>query len=791
MKRKNVQGISATLIAVCCLTCISLSAQTESQLSEYDSAMATLEDFNRIQREAGMPEMADPSLQEWILSENQKRILSEESLLPREKIEEKKQRMREWLNLGIYQEIIPSAGFSKAKTKKRARFENRVVQRALLKQQEMKTAREWAKQMGIRESAVLSDGSAIGLSGIRNGALQFNVTHNSGAADTSSVDELWPSGSSGLNLTGINTIVGMWDAYDAQTNHVEFMSGGQSRVYDMDGVSSLTFHWHPTSVAGTLAAIGIGYGGNSRGMAYQTYVAAYDWNNDLAEMAVAYANGLRTSNHSYGNQAGWGEISVSGGTYYAYGHYLTVTLSAGKYPCWYGGDLGIKESYYFGFYGQDVADTDDVVYNNPYTLPVWSAGNDRDDNSISTTTQGYFRFFSDRGYYVFVYNDVGLRHTLPFADFTPDSSYDTITDHAIAKNVMTVGAINKIPGGYNGVSSIEVAPFSSYGPTDDGRIKPDIVAAGVNLTTPAWYSDQISSTTNYYNVSGTSSSAPVVTGTVGLINELRDRLHPNAPFLSSTLKTLITHTADEAESVGPDYKTGWGLLNAEKAAWLVQDDYDAGEKQFIKEVVLNSGDYIEFPVTATGGEPLKVSIGWTDPAGAPPIDQLDPTDLMLINDLDLRIIDSSENTYLPWIMTPSSPATAATTGDNYIDNTEQVLVSNPTAQETYTVRITHKNNLVDDVGNISDQAVSIILTGIVPESREGSWIEEFVADDTSELIGWSSVVGQNYLVQSTTDLTETWSDVSMEISASKTNTVWEESAPAATATRFYRLIETN
>ncbi|MDA3831907.1 MAG: hypothetical protein PF495_00765, partial [Spirochaetales bacterium] len=165
--------------------------------------------------------------------------------------------------------------------------------------------------------------------------------------------------------------------------------------------------------------------------------------------------------------------------------------------------------------------------------------------------------------------------------------------------------------------------------------------------------------------------------------------------------------------------------------------------------------------------------------------------LMLVNDLDLRIIDSSETTYSPWVLNPASPATAATTGDNYRDNTEQVVVSNPTAQGTYTVRITHKNNLVDDEGNISDQAVSIILSGIVPESREGSRIEEFVADDTSELIGWPSVVGQNYIVQSTTDLTEIWSDVSLEISASKTNTVWEESAPAATATRFYRLIETN
>jgi len=254
----------------------------------------------------------------------------------------------------------------------------------------------------------------------------------------------------------------------------------------------------------------------------------------------------------------------------------------------------------------------------------------------------------------------------------------------------------------------------------------------------------------------------------------------------------MTHTTDEAETIGPDYKTGWGLLNTQRAAELVQDDSDEGGKQFIKETVLNNGDYIEFPVTALGGEALKISIGWTDPAGTPPPLGVDPTDLMLVNDLDLRVIDSSGATNFPWIVNPVSPASAATTGDNFRDNTEQAVISNPTAQEIYTVRITHKGNLVDDTGGVSEQTVAIILSGIVPEPRAQTRIEEFVASSASELVGWPSVVGQNYKVQATTNLVDTvWSDSSAEISATKTNTVWEETAPSSASARFYRLIETN
>ena len=789
--------LAGSIILMC--VCMSSLAQTPEQLEAYKASIKSQEHFNKVQRETGMPEMEVPTLKEWIESAeaaNKPSLMSTRSITQRESIDEKMSRMRKWSNAGIRKETSTKRKVADIHESRRERLSARSVQRADAHRQEMIEAREWAHRNHVKERALLPDGRVIGLVGIRDGIPQYNITYNTGAADTVAVDELWPNGNTGLDLTGANVIVGVWDGGDVQTNHLEFiLPGNQSRIIDQDGESDMPISEHPTAVAGTMAATGVSFSGAPKGMSYQSTVWAYDWKNDISEkMNPAYANGLKVSNHSYGLQTGWGEIPLLAGTYSnAVGG--TITLVAGNYDCWWGDLAGSQiESYKFGLYTSDTASTDELVYGNPHSLPIWAAGNDRDDLPRETG-EPFITWYNGVMYYF------DSAQNYPPADAYADSGYDTVSDHGIAKNVLTVGAVNKIVGGYDGTSSVEVAPFSCYGPTDDGRIKPDVVAAGVDLTSPIWHPDY-PNINGYYTLStgdndepsyatGTSFASPVVTGAAGLIIGLREQLKPNKPFLSSTLKALIAHTADEAETVGPDYMTGWGLLNAEQAALLVQDDSDEEGKQFIKEVVLNSGDYIEFPVIAMGNEPLKVSIGWTDPAGTPVIN-IDPTDLMLVNDLDLRIINSAGTTNFPWVLNPVSPSSSATTGDNYRDNAEQVVISSPSVQETYTVRITHKGDLVDDTGSVAEQAVSIILSGIEPEVREETKIVELVVSSASELLEWPTVVGQNYQVQTKMNLMDqTWIDFSSEISATKTNTTWESDSAPSSTTRFYRLIETN
>ena len=106
--------------------------------------------------------------------------------------------------------------------------------------------------------------------------------------------------------------------------------------------------------------------------------------------------------------------------------------------------------------------------------------------------------------------------------------------------------------------------YSSWGPTDDGRIKPDLVANGYSL-----YSSYSSGTASYAYSSGTSMAAPNATGTAQLLLSLYTSMKPGEYMRASTLKGLLIHTADDLGTAGPDYKFGWGLVNAKAAADLI------------------------------------------------------------------------------------------------------------------------------------------------------------------------------------------------------------------------------
>lgn len=155
--------------------------------------------------------------------------------------------MRQWLNKGVRSADDQLSSIADVEMKRLERLWAKSAQLLEAHQAEMEEARAWAKQHGFAESARLPDGGVMGLVGIRNGIPKYNVTYNAGAADTISVDEVWPSGSTGLDIAGSNTLLGIWDGGDVLTNHYEFTSGGAtSRAVDQDGTSSLPVDPHPT-----------------------------------------------------------------------------------------------------------------------------------------------------------------------------------------------------------------------------------------------------------------------------------------------------------------------------------------------------------------------------------------------------------------------------------------------------------------------------------------------------------------------------------------------------------------
>jgi len=166
---------------------------------------------------------------------------------------------------------------------------------------------------------------------------------------------------------------------------------------------------------------------------------------------------------------------------------------------------------------------------------------------------------------------------------------------------------------------------------------------------------------------------------------------------------LAIHTAKEAGSFpGPDYNFGWGLLDVQSAAnVLLRED---GKNTFIQEERLENGQTYSMDILSQANQKITVTICWTDPEGTPVAPSLDPTNLMLVNDLDVRIVDESGNEQFPWILNPGSPSSKATAGDNFRDNVEKIEFSNPGAKK-YTVKVRHKGSLVNNA-----QDFSIIVT---------------------------------------------------------------------------------
>jgi subtilisin family serine protease len=417
-------------------------------------------------------------------------------------------------------------------------------------------------------------------------------------------------------------------------------------VTQIDGAS--TNSNHSTHVAGTMIATGVQ--ANAKGMAYQARLNAYDWNNDQSEMASAALNGLRVSNHSYGYYIGW-----------SYN-----LFQDGRWVWWGDTTVSNVEDYFFGFYSWHAQAWDTIARNVPNYLIIQSAGNDRLEGPSSQPVQ----------HWVVINGNWVLRTVTRNLDGGP-SGYDCVSHGAVAKNVLTVGAVNDIPGGYTQPSDVVMSGFSAWGPTDDGRIKPDLVANGTSL-----YSSIAASSTSYGTYSGTSMAAPNVSGSLGLLLQYHKSLYGNNPMRGSTLKALVIHTGDEAgANTGPDYVFGWGLMNTLKAANLMQLNYQRGGSH-VYERVLNQGQVVEIPTHATGSEPLRATICWTDPAATPPAPSLDPTTLMLANDLDLRIVSQGGTTYFLYILDPNNPSAAASTGDNVLVTVDQHLEGGSTSVDS-------------------------------------------------------------------------------------------------------------
>lgn len=370
--------------------------------------------------------------------------------------------------------------------------------------------------------------------------------------------------------------------------------------------------------------------------------------------------------------------------------------------------------WYFGSYIKVSQDWDNIMYNAPYYLMVTAAGNaqkKRDNDS-------------------------------PIYGKTADG-FDLLLGFNTSKNGIVVAAADTEINRNGDVVNANVSTYSSLGPIDDGRIKPDLAGSGTGI-----YTANSSSNTSYMNSTGTSIAAPGITGSLLLLQQYHEKMYDGF-MKASTLKGLALHTADDVNAPGPDYTMGWGVMNTKRAAETITNkDFSS----IISEETLEEGETFTMTVTASQIETMTASISWTDAAGEY-VNRgiLNDTKAALTNDLDIRITNNG-NIYFPWKLDPKRASSPASKGDNKVDPFERIDLENASGE--YTITVSHKGTLKN-----GKQDFTIILTGIevtgcstnTPES-----IQMTEAGDSVISLEWGPIKDAIFEVQYKTENQEDW-----------------------------------
>lgn len=292
-----------------------------------------------------------------------------------------------------------------------------------------------------------------------------------------------------------------------------------------------------------------------------------------------------------------------------------------------------------------------------------------------------------------------------------NGGWDTITaGRAIAKNIITVASgrhVNRDSDG-NFLSGGRRSGFSSRGPADDGRIKPDLTANGEGVISTERF-DQ------YKGRQGTSMATPNASGSSILLQDYFSKRFSGHLMKSMSLKNLILHTTDDLGNSGPDYSHGWGFMNTRKAADLIKAYADNAGNRRMTEAILNNGETHTYEFEWDGVNPLIANLAWLDyPGSSTSSNDNRAPDLKY--DLDLRITSpSGSTTYLPWAMpfvlngfNTDHWDSDAVKADNTVDNIEQVHIGSPTEIGTYLVTVSHKGTIQSN----EPVAYSLILSGV-------------------------------------------------------------------------------
>ncbi|MBL0882299.1 MAG: S8 family serine peptidase [Chitinophagaceae bacterium] len=261
------------------------------------------------------------------------------------------------------------------------------------------------------------------------------------------------------------------------------------------------------------------------------------------------------------------------------------------------------------YYGADASAYDQLVSNFLSPMHIFSAGNQGTQSSTSGNYAGI-------------------------------NGYANLTgSFKMSKNTIAVGATD----------SFGIVPaLSSRGPAYDGRLKPELVALGED---------------------GSSGAAAIVSGIIALLQQAYQEKH-NQRIEPATVRAILFNSADDIGTAGPDFVSGYGMVNAYRAIQTIE------ENRFFRDLVKNQEQRSHQITIPNGAIHLKVTLSWTDQHGQPNAYKA------LVNDLDLVLEHpASSQTWQPWVLNSFPHADSlrkpAIRKRDTLNNHEQITINTP------------------------------------------------------------------------------------------------------------------
>ena len=274
------------------------------------------------------------------------------------------------------------------------------------------------------------------------------------------------------------------------------------------------------------------------------------------------------------------------------------------------------------------------------------------------------------------YNGVGGL-TILFAAGNDGPNSGTVSPPATAKNIISVGNHqNRYAGSPDTIMS-----GSSRGPTEDGRIKPDLVAPGgwvrscraqeaTDTGSASW------SNTYYLEYTGTSMATPNAAGAALMIREYLEEIAQRPSPQGALVKALMVLGAQDIGTRDiPNDDEGWGRVNLRNTLAPSSGQGIWVDDRSVMSGTGNSKSY-SFNVTQTG--PFKAVLTWSDERGSR------FSTAQLVNDLDLEVTAPDGTVYLGNDFANGRSTTGGTRDS--INNLEVVLVDGAGAG-TWTVKV--------------------------------------------------------------------------------------------------------